>query len=380
MLFCIISEVCSLLSFDHGHIFANGKGIFKSGEQATVTCDSNYAPVHPTTTCQTDRSWSPQPSCANVTCTVPALLNGHYYLNQDTVAIGTILGYSSFITPSCFPGFLPIPDNQRTCQSNKQWSGPAPLCTSISCNSLPLTFQNGSYDIRGIGPTYAYNDTVYPKCDEGFYLDQGEERRCSGINFWSGEPPVCLPITCKPPSVLSNGYYNGSLANYPFGTVLVPTCEVGYYMTNNVQSHTCEGQNTWSGDSPACHIVTCKKPLQPNHGTLINGNHAYVYQSVITVTCYAGYEAENGISSSTCREEGNWSSELQCVLVRCNDSSGVQHVAIHDTTYPFPAIGEMVTLAYNSTFFIIRNGSLQVNCSSDRRLSWIDKPYFGKLF
>jgi len=358
---------------------SKGKTVVKSGEQATVTCDSNYAPVNPTTTCQTDRSWSPQPSCANATCTVPALSNGQYYLNQDTVAIGTTLGYPSVITPSCLLGFLPIPNTQRTCLSNEQWSGPSPNCTSITCNSLPSEFKDGSYYVRVSGSHYAYNVSISPTCYNGFYLDQGGERRCIGMDFWSGDTPICSPITCNPPSTF-NGSYNSSRTNYPFGTVLVPTCEVGYYMTNNVQSRTCEGQNTWSGDSPACHIVTCTIPSQPNHGTLINDNHAYVYQSVITVTCYAGYEAENGISSSTCREDGNWSSELQCVLVRCNDSSGVQHVAIHDTPYPFPAIGEMVTLAYNSTFFIIRNGSLQVNCSSDRRLSWIDKPSFGKLF
>ena len=130
---CIISEVCSLLSFDHGHIVSNGKNIFKSGEQATVTCDSNYAPVYTSTTCQSDRSWSPLPSCITVTCTVPALLEGQYYLNQNVVAQGAALGFQSVITPSCGIGYLPTPDTQRTCQVNGQWSGQQPNCTKIIC-------------------------------------------------------------------------------------------------------------------------------------------------------------------------------------------------------------------------------------------------------
>ena len=358
---CIILEVCSLLSFDHGQIISNGKDIVKSGEQATVTCDSKYVPVYTTTTCQTDRSWSPHPSCIEVTCTVPALSNGPYYLNQDTVAVGTPLGYPSVIIPSCFPGFLPIPDTQRTCQINGHWSGPAPNCTSITCNSLPSAFQNGVYDSRGSVPPYAYNDIVSSKCDDGFYLDQGGERRCSELNFWSGGTPVCLPITCKPPSAFTGGSYNGSHVNYSFSTVLVPTCEVGYYMTNNILSRTCEGQNTWSGASPSCQKVTCTVPTELIHGTFNADNQTYAYQTVITVACYEGYEAENGISSSACREDGTWSSVLQCVPVICNDSRGVEHEAI--LSYPLPELGAVVSVDYYATFFIITNGSLQVNCS-----------------
>jgi len=61
--------------------------------------------------------------------------------------------------------------------------------------------------------------------------------------------------------------FNDSRAKYPFGTVLVPTCEVGFHMTNNDQYRTCEGQNTYSWTSPVCHIVSCTAP-QLKHGTV----------------------------------------------------------------------------------------------------------------
>ena len=151
---CIISEVCSLLSFDHGQIVSNGKNIFKSSEQATVTCDSNYAPVYTSITCQSDRSWSPQPSCIAVTCTVPAFLTGQYYLNQKVVAQGAALGFQSVITASCGVGYLPSPDTPRTCQVDGQWSGQSPRCTQIICDTENVRHSAiQHYPTLGIGET-----------------------------------------------------------------------------------------------------------------------------------------------------------------------------------------------------------------------------------
>ena len=69
---------------------------------------------------------------------------------------------------------------------------------------------------------------------------------------------------------------------------------------------------------------------------------------------------------------------LLCVPLICNDSKGVEHEAIQ--SYPLLAFGEYLSVEYNSTFFIIKNGSLQVNCTAERRSAWIDKPFFGESF
>ena len=356
----------------------NGNNTFKPGEQLIVTCDSNYAPVYTTTTCQTDRSWSPRPLCSEKVCTVPTLSNGRYNQNQNVVVSGTPLGYQSVITPSCSIGFLPIPDTPRACQSDGQWSDQPANCTPIVCDGLPLAFENGSYDVRENMSSYAYNETITPKCDAGFYLYNGGERRCSGINSWGGETPECSPITCKSPSAFSNGYYNDRQTTYTFGSVVIPTCNIGYNMTNYVESRTCESQDSWSGVSPVCDIVTCTEHLELYNGLLFNfDNETLEYQTVITIACNAGYEAENGIWNSTCTENGTWSSVLQCVPVICNDSSDVEHNAIN--VYPKPAFGEIAYVTYNSTYFVKKNGSLQINCSSERKLSRVSKPYFGKL-
>ena len=369
-------EVCSPLSFDNGQLVTNGNAIFKPDEQVSVTCDSNYAPVYTTTICQADRSWSPEPLCTEVTCTVPIVTEGQYFMNQNVVASGTRLGFESVITPSCSTGFEPIPNIQRSCQIDGQWSGQQPTCTEIKCNSLPPMFDNGRYDAGGKVSSYDFDQVIMPVCNPGFYLDQGGERRCNGSNSWSGGIPVCSSITCKSPSELNHGAYNGSQEIYPFGSVLTPTCDKGYNFPNGVQSRTCVGKDKWSGDSALCQIVQCPDPQPVKYGTIINDDKTYLYETSITLSCNRGYESKMGAMNSTCREDGTWSSLLQCVPVICNDSRGVEHEAI--PSYPLPAFGELVAVEYNSTFFIIRNGSLLVNCSDGRRLAWIDKPDFGE--
>jgi len=379
MYFIFLVEVCSLLSFDNGQLLTNGNSIFKSGDTVLVACASNYAPVYLATTCQTDRSWSPRPLCTEVMCTVPNLSNGQYYLNRSTLASGTALGYQSVITPSCLIGFSPIPDTPQTCQQNGQWSGQEPNCTAITCNGLPSAFENGTYDVEGNWPAYTFNVSISPKCDQGFFLRQGEVRRCEKLNSWSGETPICSPITCNLPPSFHNGVYNNTQSNYPFGTALIPLCDRGFNLTNNVQSRTCVGQDTWSMENPECHIVKCAElqPIDNGNYNISSGNQAFKYQTFITVTCTTGYAAVNDIWNSTCTENGTWSSVLQCIPIICNDSSEVEHKAIHINSKL--AFGDIVNVTYNSTFFVKMNGSLEINCSSEGKLSWISKPYFGKL-
>jgi len=374
-----IVEVCSPLSVGNGQLVTHGKNVFKPNEEVSVNCDNPYAPVYITTTCQTNRSWSPHPSCTEVTCTVPALSNGQYYLNGNEVAVGTLVGYPSTITPFCSIGFEPIPNTQRSCQMNGHWSGQQPTCTDINCDGLPLTFNNGRYDIGGNVAPFAFDQAITPVCNTRFYLDQGEERRCIALNYWSGDNPVCFSITCKPPSEFDYGAYNGSQENYPFGSVLTPTCDKGYNLTNGVHSRSCVGRDTWSvEDCPMCQLVQCPDPQPVVYGTILDNSQLYVYDVSFTLSCNKGYESKSGTTNSTCREDGTWSSVLLCVPVICNDSKGVEHEAIQ--SYPLLAFGEYLFVEYNSTFFILKNGSLQVNCTAGRRLAWIDKPYFGESF
>jgi len=373
---CFSLEVCTLPTFANGQLTTNHT-FFKSGSEVAVTCSSTYAPVSLTTTCQSDRTWLPSPKCTQVTCSVPSLLNGYYVLNNGKVTANSLLSVESVITPICVVGYTPIPSTARTCQSDGQWTEPQPTCIAITCESLPINVLDGHYDAGGSSAPFMYNHRITPSCNAGYYLQRGEERRCTEINVWSGENPVCLPITCTHPNNYSHGSYNGTQTVYTFGSTLIPSCQTGYTLNNNDNVRICVNNNTWSGSKPECHIVKCTAPPTIEHGSLSSGKDVFDAEAVITITCNYGYEEENGLTSLTCRDDGTWGSSLpRCIPIHCNDSSDVTHTAITD--YPALAFGEVGNVSYNATFFNLKNGLLQVNCSSERKLSWINPPEFGE--
>jgi len=179
------TEVCSPLSLENGQLLTEDSNIFKPGEQVTFTCKSNYAPFYTKTTCQTDRSWSPQPSCIEVTCTVPTFLEGRYYLDQNVVESETMLGFQSIITPVCGIGYLPSPDTQRTCQSDGQWSGQPPRCTQITCDAEDVQHKAiQKYPSLGIGETVdvSYNTSLFNLKNGSLQVKCTAERKLTWIH------------------------------------------------------------------------------------------------------------------------------------------------------------------------------------------------------
>ena len=370
-------EVCSLPTFDNGRLTTNTLGLYKSGDQVQIICDPPFAPAVQTTTCQRDRTWDPQPSCTEVTCTVPALENGYYSSNQQRIASGSLVAYPSPIVPHCVVGYTPTPNTSRICQNNQQWSDRPPTCVTITCNTLPPPFANGTYTTGVKIAPYSYNHEIIPTCNTGYYHQNGDTRKCTDVDFWSGQSPVCLQITCKSPNNFTHGFYNSSQPVYQFGSALLAACDMGYKLTSTNNLRVCVQNNHWNGDEPVCEIVQCMPPSSIENGTLNPNSSTFEYRKTITLKCNDGYEAENGRTTMTCLHDGTWDlTSLKCNPVRCNDTNDVQHDVVQG--YPPVAFGQVGEVTYNSTFFNLKNGSLQVQCSSERKLSWIIKPEFGE--
>ena len=202
-------------------------------------------------------------------------------------------------------------------------------------------------------------------------------RRSAPLHGWSGPSPVCSPITCGQPNNFSHGVYNGSQTLYEFNSALLALCEIGYNIITNNNPRVCEDTNQWTGNEPVCQIVECTFPSSVEHGSFSPVLDSYVYGAIITLICSAGYETENKRTTFTCLQNGTWGlMSLKCYSVRCNDTSDVQHDVV--LGYPSVAFGQVAKVTYNSTFFNVKNGTLYVNCSSDRKLSWIIMPEFGE--
>jgi len=350
-----------------------------AGSEISITCTEGYETLNSKAICQITGTWLPQPLCVTVQCVVPQIGNG-YYSNSDGTIPSPNVPYQTLIIPKCNEAYIISSVLARTCQLDKTWSGYSPYCNQISCNSLPPKFQNGNYEHSGGESPYPYNYTLNPVCYIGFYLQPTNNeihvRHCIEIDFWNGTDPSCIRIQCllNPPNFW-NGMYNGSQAPYDFGSVLKPTCEKGYYISNNVTRRVCEHPNQWSETDPVCSIVYCNTP------TIINGNvdansNQLPYNSTIEITCNSGYELTDGAYTWTCQENGIWNSQsTQCEKIICNDTSDVRHTSIY--TYPKLTLGETGFVDYNDTFFFLQQGSTQVNCSHNRKLTWASKPAFG---
>ena len=369
--------MCSLPEVPHG--VTQGGNISKSGENVTVTCERGYTVNTPSTICQSDRSWSPIPICTNVTCYVPTFIGGYYLLNEKYVPNSSPMPYDSVIVLKCsLSGQIPSPGTHLTCNMDGQWTGNRSNCIDITCITLPNSFENGTYDVRGSLPPFQYNQRVTPLCNNGFYLHRGEPRYCSGPNEWSGIEPLCDPIVCNSPTHVENGKYNVIQNTYSYGSVLEPKCNTGYRMTNNVTRRVCNESYTWSGPEPECEIVKCIKQLVIN-GSLSTQDNIYTYNSYVTIQCMEGFEVKDGQYTRTCQDDGTWGTHaFVCVKTRCNDTNDIKQAVIF--SYPEElALGETGHVSYNSTYFYLQQGSVEVKCSSNRKLAWTKSPVFGKI-
>jgi len=352
--------------------------LYKPNDTIAVRCNDTYAPVVPKTTCTDNRTWDPHPNCTNITCAVPEEENGQFYFNEQPVNADFLLATGSEIQLSCYVGYTPIPANTLlTCQTTGKWSKQESNCTRITCSDLPLNFTNGGYQTGVRSQLYNFNHTISPFCFEGFYLKNGTDRQCIGINEWSGGEPVCSLITCPSPNNFSYGSYNVSQREYTYGDVLVPLCDTGYYIANDVMERVCNQNDIWSGDNPLCNIVQCDEPSVAN-GMIASNLTSFNYSAQIEIECHMGYEIIEGSTIRTCQDDGTWGPQpLDCDTITCNDTSEVFHKAITSDPLLILKFGEVQNVTVNTTYFYLMSGSVSVNCSWDRKLKWISPPELG---
>jgi len=378
----LFTDVCSSPSVTNGHANARA-AYFKTGHEVSFSCNEGFSSPYSTTTCQATRVWSPQAVCTEITCKVPHLDNGHYTVSSDNRETNERELYNTWIIPVCNDGYQRSSFTQRKCESDGNWSGNEVDCKPIICERLPNTFANGSYDSGGKHSHFPYNHEITVICQYGHYLKSPlSKRRCIGPNTWSITYPECRRITCRSPDPFRDGQYSGNRQSYDFKAVLVPTCNTGYYMSKNVKQRVCEQPDTWSGTEPVCEIVGCETPTVPNGNFTSNTSRTklYRYRDIIAIQCDQGYEIKSGSATRTCQANGTWGQQpIECVKFLCNDTSGIRHAAITWNAYPKLAFGQSGNVTFNSTFFFLQQGSVEVTCSERRRLTWVTKPNFGMM-
>uniref|UniRef100_A0A8C6R2L0 Sushi, von Willebrand factor type A, EGF and pentraxin domain-containing protein 1 n=1 Tax=Nannospalax galili TaxID=1026970 RepID=A0A8C6R2L0_NANGA len=275
---------------------------FLHGTMVSYTCNLGYELLgNPVLMCQEDGTWNGSaPSCISIECDLPvAPENGFLHFTQNTM--GSAAQYS------CKPGHILEGSDLRLCLPNKKWSGTPPRCEAISCNK-PNPVKNGLIK----GSNYSYLGVVFYECDPGYVLNGTERRTCQENKNWDGHEPVCIPVDCGSPTVLTNSQVKGE--EYTFQKEIEYTCHEGFLL-EGPRSRVCLANGSWSDATPNCIPVRCATPPQVANGVMDGLD--YGFKKEVVFRCLDGY-ALHGTPKLICQSDGTWDAEAPiCKPVNC---------------------------------------------------------------
>ncbi|KAI4818313.1 hypothetical protein KUCAC02_011657, partial [Chaenocephalus aceratus] len=262
--------------------------------------------------CQANSTWNypdPRPVCEIISC-------GDLGTPPNGNKIGTLTVYGATAIFSCNTGYTLVGSRVRECMSNGLWSGSQVQCLAGHCGN-PEPIVNGQI----IGENYNFRGSVVYQCNPGFRLIGVSVRICEQAHEWSGNTPVCVPITCGHPGNPTFGSTQGAQFNLNDAVRFV--CNTGYVLQGAVKS-SCQSNGQWSNALPRCTIVNCTEPGHVENSIrqiLASGPHRYSFQTTVSYRCNPGYYLL-GTSSLSCQGDGTWDRSLpKCLLVLCDRPS-----------------------------------------------------------
>uniref|UniRef100_A0A3Q2YTB4 CUB and Sushi multiple domains 3 n=1 Tax=Hippocampus comes TaxID=109280 RepID=A0A3Q2YTB4_HIPCM len=315
---------------------------YSVGTRVTYFCDSGYrlsSKELTTTVCQPDGTWSNHnkiPGCILISC-------GDLPIPPNGKKIGTQITFGASAIFSCNLGYVLTGSIVRECLLSGLWSGTETYCLAGHCG-IPEQIVNGQV----IGENFGYRDTVVYQCNSGFRLIGSSVRICQQDHNWSGQLPVCIPVTCGHPGSPIYGRTIGE--GYNYNDVVRFSCNKGYSL-EGPSSAQCQANRQWSQLPATCRVVNCTDPGIPansiRESKIEHGN--FTFGSVVFYNCNPGYDLF-GSSVLTCQPVGHWDKPLpECIEVDCGQPGCPPHGVM---------IGEKFT--FGST--------VQYSCSGDRQL------------
>ncbi|NP_444401.2 CUB and sushi domain-containing protein 1 precursor [Mus musculus] len=309
---------------------APGNGSFTGNEftldsKVTYECNEGFkldASQEATTVCQEDGLWSNRgkpPTCKPVPCpSIEGQLSEHVLWR---LVSGSLNEYGAQVLLSCSPGYFLQGQRLLQCQANGTWSTEEdrPRCKVISCGSLSFP-PNGNK----IGTLTIYGATAIFTCNTGYTLVGSHVRECLANGLWSGSETRCLAGHCGSPDPIVNGHISGD--GFSYRDTVVYQCNPGFRLVGT-SVRICLQDHKWSGQTPVCVPITCGHPGNPAHG-LTNGTE-FNLNDLVNFTCHTGYRLQ-GASRAQCRSNGQWSSPLPiCRVVNCSDPGSVENAVRH---------------------------------------------------
>ncbi|XP_075413304.1 CUB and sushi domain-containing protein 1 [Tenrec ecaudatus] len=323
-----LTPLCQAVSCGIPESPGNGSFIgneFTLDSKLIYECNEGFkleASQEATAVCQEDGFWSNKgkpPNCKPVTCTsIEAQLSEHVIWR---LVSGSLNEYGAQVVLSCSPGYYLEGRRLIQCQANGTWSigEERPSCMVISCGSLSFP-PNGNK----IGTLTVYGATAIFTCNTGYTLVGSHVRECLANGLWSGTETRCLAGHCGSPDPIVNGHISGD--GFSYRDTVVYQCNPGFRLVGT-SVRICLQDHKWSGQTPVCVPITCGHPGNPARG-FTNGSE-FNLNDVVNFTCNTGYLLQ-GASRAQCRSNGQWSGLLPtCRVVNCSDPGFVENAIRH---------------------------------------------------
>ncbi|XP_038055062.1 sushi, von Willebrand factor type A, EGF and pentraxin domain-containing protein 1-like [Patiria miniata] len=260
----------------------------------------------------------------------------HQPVSWGTVSCSHGDMYSSECSISCMSGYSISGSFQRTCQSNKMWSGTAPYCTPIQCPSLPGTScTNGNN----------YNSICTHLCSRpgySFAPGQSGTRVCRADRSWTGSTPTCVDVqdpTLTCPYTIRT-FAAASQTSATVNWILPLVCDnSGDNITPNQTAGLPPGSvfsrgshaisyraQDEAGNTATCSFSIIVQVIQCADLSYLTGQRRtcssqFNYGSVCEFECRSGFVLTGGQASIECQRQGDtgvWSAQQPtCQAVTC---------------------------------------------------------------
>ncbi|XP_073531495.1 CUB and sushi domain-containing protein 1 isoform X2 [Phyllobates terribilis] len=269
------------------------------GATTIFTCNTGYTLVGShVRECLANGLWSGiETRCLAGHCGSPdPIVNGHIS--------GDGFSYRDTVVYQCNPGFRLVGTSVRICLQDHKWSGPTPVCVSITCGHPG----NPTHGITN-GSEFNLNDVVNFTCSMGYVLQGPFQAQCRSNGMWSSSLPTCRVVNCTDPGFVENAIRHGQ-QNYPesfrYGISVTYHCKKGYYLLGSSVLN-CKANGLWDRSLPKCIPISCGHPGIPANTML--GGDKFTYGSKIHYSC-SGAHILIGNATRVCQENSRWSGTL----------------------------------------------------------------------
>ncbi|KAM5298505.1 sushi, von Willebrand factor type A, EGF and pentraxin domain-containing protein 1 [Ctenodactylus gundi] len=335
------------------------------GQTATYSCDRGFQlEGSKVLTCLETGDWDVDaPSCKAIRCNPPQPIENGFVEGAD-------YSYGAMIIYSCFPGFQVSGHAMQTCKESG-WSSSVPMCVPTDCGLPPhIDFGDCTKVKDGQGyfeqeidvmevpyltphprprlgaeaepwgntqeppamhlSSFLYGTMVLYTCNRGYKLLGNPLLICQEDGTWNGSAPSCISIECDLPVAPENGFMH--FAETTMGSSVQYSCKPGHILVGS-EVRLCLQNQKWSGSSPYCETISCKKPNPIVNGS-VNGSN-YTYLSVLHYECDPGYVL-NGSERRTCLENSSWDGEEpSCLPVVCGSPPVLANGQVKGDKYVF---------------------------------------------